>query len=272
MQEAVEDHRSVWLDLYRSLEAEQFFLLYQPTINLSDGAFTGVEALLRWRHPERGVVQPDDFIPALEASGMIVPVGRWVLEEACRQGARWQHQGHRFNVSVNVSGRQLELDRFVDDVRDALTQSGFDPSLLILELTETTLMHDVDATVARLELLKHLGVRIAIDDFGTGYSSLAYLRRFPIDVLKIDRTFVSGISDTKESAALVHTLVQLGKVLGLETIAEGVEDDDQRIRLQAEEVDGGQGFLFAHPLDVESVDRLLKSSVSDHPATLATAT
>jgi diguanylate cyclase (GGDEF)-like protein len=271
MQEAVDDHRSLGLDLYRSLEADQFFLLYQPTINLSDGAFTGVEALLRWRHPERGVVQPDDFIPALEASGMIVPVGRWVLEEACRQGARWQHQGHAFTVSVNVSGRQLELDQFVDDVRGALAQSGFDPSLLILELIETTLMHDVDATVARLELLKELGVRIAIDDFGTGYSSLAYLRRFPIDVLKIDRSFVSGIADTKESAALVHTLVQLGKVLGLETIAEGVEDDEQRVRLQAEEVDGGQGFLFARPLDVESVDRLLKSSISDPKVTLAPA-
>ena len=194
----------------------------------------------------------------LEASGLIVAVGGWVLEEACRQGAAWHAQGYRFSISVNVSARQLERDRIVDDVSGALAASGFDPGQLILELTETTLMNDVDATIARLGLLKALGVRLAVDDFGTGYSSLAYLRRFPIDVLKIDRSFVSGLADSNESAALVHTLVQLGKVLGLETIAEGIEDDDQRERLQAEQVDTGQGFLFARPLDVEAVGQFLK--------------
>jgi diguanylate cyclase (GGDEF)-like protein len=263
MQVVVDDHRNLAVDLHRALEASQFFLLYQPTVDFSTGSFTGVEALLRWRHPERGVVQPDDFIPALESSGLIVPVGQWVLEEACRQGARWHSLGHRITVSVNISTQQLERDRLVDDVHSALSVSGFDPGMLILELTERTLTNDVQATVARLNLLKAIGVRLAVDDFGTGHSSLAHLRQFPIDVLKIDRTFVSGIADTKEAAALVHTLIQLGKVLGLETIAEGVENNDQRLRLEAEKADSGQGFLFAKPLDIEAVDHLLAAAASN---------
>jgi diguanylate cyclase (GGDEF)-like protein len=265
MQLEARDHRHLGVDLHSALEQSQFFLLYQPTINLQTNAFTGVEALLRWRHPVRGVVQPDDFIPALEASGLIVSVGAWVLEEACRQGALWQAEGHRFTVSVNVSARQLGRDRIVDDVHNSLQASGFAPEMLLLELTETTLMDDVDETITRLGLLKALGVRIAVDDFGTGYSSLSYLRKFPIDVLKIDRSFVSGIADSAESAALVHTLVQLGKVLNLETTAEGIEDDDQRLRLQAEDVDTGQGFLFARPLDVAGVNRFLQEFETNSP-------
>jgi EAL domain-containing protein (putative c-di-GMP-specific phosphodiesterase class I) len=257
MQVVVNDHRNLAVDLRRALEEGQFFLLYQPTVDLSSATITGVEALLRWRHPERGVVLPDDFVPALESSGLIVPVGLWVVAEACRQGAIWHRQGHRISVSVNISVRQLERDRIVDDIRGALASSGFDPSRLILEVTETTLMSDVVASATRLTRLKDLGVRIAIDDFGTGYSSLAYLRQFPIDVLKIDRSFVTGISDSREAMALLHTLVQLGKVLAIDTIAEGIETEDQRARLMLEEVDGGQGFLFAQPLDVEEVGRLL---------------
>jgi diguanylate cyclase (GGDEF)-like protein len=257
MQKIVDEHRNLAVDLSAGFDSGQFFLLYQPTINLASGAFTGVEALLRWRHPVRGVVMPDDFIPALESSGLIVAVGLWVLQEACRQGAVWHSQGHRFAVSVNISAKQLEQDRIVDDVRAALSASGFDSAKLVLEITETSLMYDVEATIPRLEALKELGVHIAVDDFGTGYSSLAYLRRFPVDILKIDRSFISGIVDTKEAAALVHTLVQLGKALGLETIAEGVESDEQRGQLITENVDTGQGFFFARPLDVEAVDRLL---------------
>jgi EAL domain-containing protein (putative c-di-GMP-specific phosphodiesterase class I) len=264
MQQLVDDQRSLALDLSTILEADQLFLLYQPTIDLATGAFTGVEALLRWRHPVKGIIMPNDFIPALESGGLIVAIGAWVLQEACRQGATWHAQGHRFSVSVNISGKQLERERIVDDVRDALTASGFDPDKLILELTETTLMHDVDDTISRLAALKSLGVHLAIDDFGTGYSSLAYLRQFPIDILKIDRSFVSGIADTNEAAALVHTLVQLGKTLGLETIAEGIESDEQRRQLVVERVDVGQGFLFARPMDVEAVNRFLASR-DDHP-------
>jgi diguanylate cyclase (GGDEF)-like protein/PAS domain S-box-containing protein len=269
MRKTVDDHRHVEVDLRRAMARDEFFLLYQPTVDLATGNFNGVEALLRWRHPERGIVQPNDFISVLESSGLIVPVGEWVLHEACRQGAEWHRRGYRMKVSVNISVVQLERDRIIDDVHNALSSSGFEPAMLILELTESTLMHDVGETLTRLKLLKALGVSLAIDDFGTGYSSLAYLRQFPIDVLKIDQSFVSGMSDTKESAAIVHTLVQLGKVLGLETVAEGVESEDQRRKLEAENVNVGQGFLFARPLDVEAIDQLLEtetlSFAIEHP-------
>ena len=224
--------------------------MYQPTVDIGTGIVTGVEALLRWRHPQRGVVGPLDFVPALESTGLIVPVGRWVLDEACRQGAAWMHAGHHLTVSVNISANQLDGGHLVDDVRASLESSGFRADLLILELTETILMRDVRSTVDQLHRLKATGIRISIDDFGTGYSSLAYLRKFPIDILKIDQSFVSAIADTRESAAIVHTLVQLGKVLGLETVAEGIETIDQWSRLRAEDVDKGQGYLFARPLDV----------------------
>lgn len=263
MQVAVDDHRSLDLDLHRALGADQFFLLYQPMVDLATGVFTGTEALLRWRHPERGLIEPDDFIPALESSGLIIPVGRWVLQAACHQGAAWERQGHRIAVAVNVSALQFEGDRIIDDVFSALSASDFDPGMLILEITETTLMKDMPTIMARLDSLKAIGVRIAIDDFGTGYSSLAYLRKFPIDVLKIDRSFVSGIDDSVESAAIVHTLVQLGKALNLETLAEGIETHGQRVRLEAESVDTGQGFLFGQPLDAEALNRLLAQQAKD---------
>jgi EAL domain-containing protein (putative c-di-GMP-specific phosphodiesterase class I) len=261
MQAAVDDHCHLSVDLHCALAENQFFLLYQPTIDVKTGAFNGVEALLRWSHPERGIVQPNDFIPALESSGIIVPVGTWVIHEACRQGAIWQARGEIFTVSVNVSGKQLARDRIVDDVADALTESGFNPAMLVLELTETSLMADVDDTIPRLMLLKALGVRIAIDDFGTGYSSLAYLRQFPVDVLKIDRSFVANITRTSEGAALLHALVQLGKGLHLETVAEGIESDAQLRQVAEEGIDTGQGFLISRPIDVCGVDELLRHSI-----------
>lgn len=262
MHEEINGQRAMEVDLQHALQDHQFFLQYQPTIDLTTGHFNGVEALLRWHHPERGVIQPSGFIRALESSGLIVPVGKWVLHEACRQGVQWHENGHGMAMSVNVSAIQLEQDRILDDVHGALSTTGFDPGMLILELTESTLMNDVQATLARLNLLKTLGVRLAIDDFGTGYSSLSYLRQFPIDVLKIDKSFVSGMAETKESAAIVHTLVQLGKVLGLTTVAEGVESASQRDRLRAEGVNVGQGFLFSRPLDVADVEILWDESAA----------
>ena len=262
MQDAVDAHRSLEVDLRGALAAGQFFVLYQPIFELESGRISGVEALIRWRHPVRGVVGPAEFIPMLESTGLIVPVGRWVLDEACRQGAAWQAVGHDLSVSVNLSAHQLEDGQLVEDVRQSLASSGFTPDRLVLELTETILMHDVPSTIEQLAHLKSTGVRISIDDFGTGYSSFAYLRKFPIDILKIDQAFVATIADTWESAAIVHTLVQLGKVLGLEIVAEGIETEDQRSRLRSEEVDLGQGYLFARPLESAVIDHFLEMPVT----------
>jgi EAL domain-containing protein (putative c-di-GMP-specific phosphodiesterase class I) len=216
-----------------------------------------VEALLRWQHRTRGVLQPLEFIPLLEETGLILPVGRWVLAEACRQTAEWHRQGHHLDISVNVSARQLDTDAFLDDVTCALLASGLAPGTLTLEITETTIMRDTEETIRRLSALKTLGVRIAIDDFGTGYSSLAYLRQFPVDVLKIDRSFITAVTQTADAGVLIHTLVNLGKALGLETLAEGIEDDDQRARLDGEDCTSGQGFLFARPLTPEGLQAFL---------------
>jgi len=263
MHTAVQDHHLLEMDLRDALSGHQYFLVYQPIFNPRSGHTTGVEALLRWNHPERGVVEPDAFIPLLEDSGMIREVGRWVLQEACRQGARWHELGYQLDISVNVSARQLETDQLVDDVLGALAVSGFDASSLIVEITETAIMKDVDAVIPRLTALKATGVRIAIDDFGTGYSSLAYLQRFPVDTLKIDRSFISTMADSPESGALVRTLVQLGKTLGLETLAEGIEESGQYSQLEREQCDSGQGYLYARPLEVGAVEAFLSSTVSN---------
>ena len=260
MQTAVLDRIELDADLRSALAEEQFFLLYQPVFDLDHVRVSGVEALLRWRHPSRGVVAPDQFIPMLEDSGLIVEVGRWVLGEACRQAAQWHARGHRLSVSVNVSMRQLEVPSFVDHIREALDTSGLDPDALVVEITESTLMRDADATVTRLRDIKGLGVHVAIDDFGTGYSSLAYLRQFPVDALKIDRSFISAMADSPESSALIHTLVELGRTLGLETLAEGIEDDEQLHTLQQEHCDRGQGFLFSRPIDPEAMQVFLEQA------------
>jgi diguanylate cyclase (GGDEF)-like protein len=269
MQTAARDRLTLEMDLADALEQEQLFLQYQPTFDLQSERVIGVEALIRWRHPARGVIAPIEFIPIAEESGLIVPIGRWVLQEACRQAKIWHTAGHRIGMSVNVSGRQLDDDELIEDVRRPLTESGLDPATLTLEITETTLMRDANATAKRLHLLKEIGVRIAIDDFGTGYSSLAYLRQFPADALKIDRSFISGIAGSKESAALIHTLVQLGKTLHIETLAEGIEDQAQLQTLQREHCDQGQGFLFSRPLDVDAVEKFLSGA---QPATKALTT
>ena len=257
MHTAVQDRHLLDMDLREALPAHQYFLVYQPIFNLASGETTGVEALLRWNHPKRGVVEPNAFIPILEDSGMIVDVGQWVLEEACNQGVAWQALGYKLDVSVNVSARQLETDRLIDDVDCALRSSGFDPSSLIIEITETAIMKNVSAVVPRLAALKATGVRIAIDDFGTGYSSLAYLQQFPVDTLKIDRSFISSMADSPESGALIRTLVQLGKTLGLETLAEGIEESEQYSQLEREQCDSGQGYLYARPLEVGAVKAFL---------------
>ena len=257
MQLAANDRLALRTELDAALLAAEFTLLYQPIFDLTDLHIEGVEALIRWNHPTKGLISPDQFIPALEDSGQIVEVGRWVLDEACAQLAHWRTAGHRLTMSVNVSMRQLESDGFVDDVRIALDTHGLAPESLIIEITESVLMKDAQATVARLVGLKALGVLIAIDDFGTGYSSLAYLRQFPVDVLKIDRTFISEMSGSPDAAALVHTLVELGHTLGLVTLAEGIEEQDQLEGLRTEKCDHGQGFLFSRPVPASVIEQLL---------------
>ena len=245
-------------DLRSALEDRQFRLAYQPIYRLDDLTLVGVEALLRWQHPTHGIIQPDRFIPILERTGQIREVGRWVLLEACKQMAAWHALGDTLDVSVNVSGVQLDGDAIVDQIRDAIDTSGLDAASLIIEVTETTLMRNTDATARRLRAIKKLGVRIAVDDFGTGYSSLAYLQQFPVDCLKIDRMFTNAITTSPESKALIGTLVQLGRDLGLTTLAEGVETPDQLDHLRGAHVNEIQGFLLSRPLDPKILeDQLL---------------
>jgi diguanylate cyclase (GGDEF)-like protein len=259
MQDTIQHRMELEMDLREALANEEFFLVYQPTFALSDMRPTGVEALIRWRHPSRGVLQPEDFIPLLEETGLITEIGRWVLREACSQGAEWHRAGYPIGMAVNVSARQLDTDQLVADIEGGLARSGLDPAALTIEITETTLMRDIEETARRLVAIKQLGVRIAIDDFGTGYSSLAHLQRFPVDALKIDRSFISGLNHNRQGETLIRTLVQLGKALSIETFAEGIEQQHELSLLKDEDCQGGQGFLFARPLDVGATEALLRS-------------
>jgi diguanylate cyclase (GGDEF)-like protein len=268
MQDKVQNRMELEMDLREALEKNEFLLAYQPTVGLRNMSPTGVEALIRWEHPVRGLVQPNDFIPLLEETGLIVDVGKWVLQEACRQGAAWREAGYPIGMAVNVSGRQLDTDQLITDVKDALEQSGLDAGALTIEITETTLMRNVEETALRLAALKSIGVRIAIDDFGTGYSSLAHLQRFPVDALKIDRSFISGMRHNQEGETLIHTLVQLGKALSIETFAEGIELQQELSLLREENCDSGQGYLFAKPLDVAATELFLKDWIENGAGTL----
>src|SRR5450755_639902 len=257
MQTAARDRMHLELDLAEALDQDQLLLVYQPVLRLENEQVVGVEALLRWRHPGRGVIRPDVFIPTAEETGLIIPIGRWVLEQACAQAACWNRQGHVLTMSVNVSVRQLERPEFVEQLRRILQDTGLDPAMLTLEITETALMRNPEAMARLLAELKALGVRIAIDDFGTGYSSLGYLQQFPVDSLKIDRTFITDLALGGQEHAMTHALIQLGKALGLETLAEGVEDHRQARQLHSGGCNLAQGFLFAHPLTPDALERFL---------------
>jgi EAL domain-containing protein (putative c-di-GMP-specific phosphodiesterase class I) len=258
MHTAAQDRTELEMGLSEALAGRQFSLLYQPIVELETQRVAAVEALLRWRHPTRGDTSPDVFIPIAESSGLIIPIGRWVLEQACRQCAALHAKGHALGVSVNVSARQFERPEFVGEVRAALAASRLDAAWLTLEMTETALMNRPVATEELLVELKMLGVQIAVDDFGTGYSSLGYLRQFPIDSLKLDRSFITGLARSGEANALAHTLIQLGKTLGLRTVAEGVEAYTQLCQLQLEGCELAQGYLFARPLTPEALELYLK--------------
>ena len=250
-------------DLQRAVDNGEFVLHYQPIIRLETGEITGLEALVRWEHPERGTVPPDDFIALAEDTGLIVPMGSFVLERACRDAAalqtRYPHEP-QLSMSVNLSARQLQRPGIVDDVRVVLAETGLDPGSLVLEITETAVMRDLDASILRLHELKGLGVRLAIDDFGAGYSSLTSIRRFPVDILKVDRSFVEGVSDDGEVSALAGAIIELAAILDLHPVAEGIERAEQLERLVALGCDQGQGFLFAAPVPRDEVERLIARS------------
>ncbi len=243
-------------DLYEAVVREEFRLQYQPIVDLEAGRMVGCEALVRWDHPQRGVVAPDAFIRLAEDTGLIIPLGKWVLREATREASRWPKNptGSRPPyVSVNIAGKQLLHPEFVTDVADALREANLPAQQLTLEITEGTLLDNAEATTQRLQQLKALGVRLAIDDFGTGYSSLSYLQRFPIDILKIDKSFVDGIVRGGSQAALARTIILLGDSLALRTVAEGIETDAQRSVLRDLGCQLGQGFLYAKPLDASAI-------------------
>ena len=248
--------------LRRALGRSEFRLQYQPIVDFATGAVQGVEALIRWMHPTRGLLPPGDFIAAAEETGLIVPMGMWVLDEACRQTAAWRREHARAAglwVSVNLSTRQLLESDLVLQVAQVLDRNGLDPSALVLEITEGSLLQGVAETIEKLRDLKGLGVRLAIDDFGTGSSSLGHLRQFPIDVLKIDKSFVDEIATSgSEGPALVHAIVELANTLQLETVAEGIEEIDQLTQLRSAGCVSGQGFLFARPMQAEGVGALLQ--------------
>jgi len=217
-------------------------------VRLEDRELMGMEALLRWHHPVHGLIPPLDFLPLAEDTSLIVPLGRWVLQQACRQGAEWRQRFPSLTMSVNISARQLADEGLLDDVRSALSQSGLPPTSLLLEITETVLMRDAERTAEVLQELKALGIRVAIDDFGTGYSSLGYLQRLPVDVLKIDRSFVNSMRAGQPRSPLTEAILNIGSALELQTIAEGIEEEDQVGQLRGLACGFGQGFLFGKPV------------------------
>ena len=246
-----------------ALERGEFSLHYQPKINLDSGALIGTEALIRWRHPVRGTILPEQFIPIAEECGLIIPIGDWVLREACGQAKAWIDSGlEAVPVAVNISAVQLRHKDFLEGVSGILAETGLEPRLLELELTESVLMQDPESTGRTLQALKALGVQLAVDDFGTGYSSLSYLTQFPIDTLKIDQSFVHKMLLNTSDASMISTVISMGKNLNQRVIAEGVETKQQLKFLQARECNEGQGYYFSHPLNVDDFEKYVKARPS----------
>jgi EAL domain-containing protein (putative c-di-GMP-specific phosphodiesterase class I) len=262
-------------ELRRAIDGEtesgHLTLYYQPIVRLSTGKMFGYEALVRWKHPDRGILEPLDFISLAEETGLIVPLGRWVVAEACRQTRDWQLRygpllrgtGISLMVGVNLSGRHLAQPDLVDDVAVTLKATGLKPNHLVLEMTESMLVHDNRATLERLHALKAIGVRLSIDDFGTGYSSLAYLERFPVDSLKMDRSFIASLDNRDSKSPLAEAVIGLGRILGLKVVAEGIETKSQWDRLRALGCGLGQGFYVSYPLPPAEFERLIVRSAAE---------
>ena len=261
------ERQSLEGNLRHAVERGEFLLHYQPKINLFTGQITGAEALIRWQHPDRGLISPAQFVPIAEDCGLILPIGRWVLREACKQSREWQDAGLPFKrVSVNVSATEFRAKTFLEGVSTTLRETALQARYLDLELTEGVLMQNAKSTASVLQELKRMGVHLAVDDFGTGYSSLSYLRQFPIDVLKIDQSFVRQISDDPNDSAIVRAIIDMGKNLKQRVIAEGIETQAQLALLQSWHCAEGQGYLFSHPVPAAQFARLLQTGVSETAA------
>jgi diguanylate cyclase (GGDEF)-like protein/PAS domain S-box-containing protein len=269
MHERVVRRLELGADLQRATENGEFILHFQPVVELATGAVSGFESLIRWAHPGRGVIAPADFVSFAEETGLIIPIGRWVLEEACRRARSWQERfpdRSGWTVAVNLSARQLQHPGIAADVEAALARAGLDPALLVIEITESVMMRDTEASAAKLGQLKDLGVKVAIDDFGTGYSSLTYIREFPIDILKVDKTFVDRMNESREDAAVTSAIMGLAAVLDLVTVAEGIESPAQADQLLRLGCTYGQGFHFSRPIRAEEVEGFLAARLAGERA------
>jgi EAL domain-containing protein (putative c-di-GMP-specific phosphodiesterase class I) len=265
MDAQLRERKALEADLRNALHNRELELHYQPLVDLHDGALAGLEALVRWNHPLRGLVAPGDFIQIAEDTGLILPIGEWVLRTACAQALAWPD----VRISVNLSPIQFKHDDLVGMVKEALDDSGLEPARLELEITEGVLLHDTRASLLTLMELKELGVRIAMDDFGTGYSSLSYLQKFPFDKIKIDRSFVHDLDSGNDSEAIIAAVVGLGRSLGIETCAEGVERVDQLRLLEGQGCDEVQGYLFSKPLPAAAIQTFIDRAAEEPPLSKA---
>jgi EAL domain-containing protein (putative c-di-GMP-specific phosphodiesterase class I) len=258
------ERQSIEESLRRAVERREFTLHYQPKINLRTGDITGAEALIRWTHPVRGLVPPSQFIPVAEDCGMILPIGIWVLREACKQAKDWVDAGLPIRtIAVNISAMQFRNDHFLKDVFSILSETGLDPKCLELELTESVLIKRAETASSVLQTLRAKGIQIAVDDFGTGYSSLSYLTKFPIDALKIDQSFVRQISTVPTDTTIVTTVISMGQSLKLRVVAEGVETQNELEFLQAHNCEEAQGYFFSRPVPAQKFARLLETGIRE---------
>jgi EAL domain-containing protein (putative c-di-GMP-specific phosphodiesterase class I) len=266
MLDAIEAQAHLERDLREALDTELLFLAYLPSVDVATGRVTGAEALLRWRHPQRGVVLAAEFVPLLEESGTIIDIGSWVLQEACMQAAAWQRRQMGVEIHVNLSARQIRADVLLGDLRNALETSRLDPSLLVLEVAEATIVENTAAVAERLGEFKALGVQISLDNFGAAYATLNQLRRLPLDSVKIDRSLIADLGRHDNGTAMVHTLVSIAHGLGLQAVAEGVENEEQLKELREAGCSGAFGYLFSHPVDAEAIDSLFDEAWVLSPA------